>query len=147
MLTAAHCLLKRIPNEVIVVAGIHIRTDTSDYALKHTYNVSKIIVHEKYAQNRSENDIALIVLSRPVTITSNVSFICLPEMRGSIDSYIGKSAISTGWGLTDNMESARLLQQTSMDILENSDAQCKQFLSNYSTSSMYCAMGKSRTCA
>ena len=144
VLTAAHCLIKRIPNEVIVVTGIHIRTDTSSYALKGSYNVSRIIMHENYTQNGSENDIALLVLTRPVTLNSNVSFICLPDRRKAnktTDYFIGKKAISVGWGVTENSESAILLQQTSMDILKNTHEKCKLFLSNYSTSSMYCAMG------
>jgi secreted trypsin-like serine protease len=97
ILTSAHCLVKLVPNEVVAVLGILIRTDISNYALRNTYNVSKIIMHEEY-KGDDENDVALIVLSRPVNINDNVSFICLPEKTSS-DYYFGKVATAVGWGL------------------------------------------------
>ena len=82
----------------IYFLGILIRTDISQNALKNTYNVSRIIFHEDYT-GESENDVALIVLSRPVTLSTHVSFICLPDIKRSSEYYFGKSAVAIGWGL------------------------------------------------
>ena len=42
------------------------------------------------------------------------------------------------------MQSAILLQETTMNIIENTNQKCQKFLSNSSieTNSKYCAMGK-----
>ena len=99
VLTSAHCLIKVNPSELIAVLGILIRTDTSSYARSNTYRVSKFILHENYTKNQPENDIALIFLSRPVILSSNVSIICLPDMKKGSDFYFRKSAVAVGWGL------------------------------------------------
>jgi len=68
-----------------------------------------------------ENDIALLKLSSPVEVSSDVLPVCLPPSK---PTYAGKTAIATGWGTTSSGGSQpNTLREVNVPVL--SDAQCK----------------------
>lgn len=148
VLTAAHCLSKfkaTSANGLLVLAGLHIRNDLSAYAKRNTYKVRKLIVHEDYKQSTSENDIALIVLARPVELSENVSLVCLPfELSNSSNSNgsVAKSNLTfVGWGMDENQRASLELKQTTMNILDaEKSPKCSNYINERNRERIYCAM-------
>lgn len=58
--------------------------------------VSKILVHENYDEDTTENDITLIKLTAPVTLNDHVNVVCLPQR--TVTS--GQHCYITGFGDT-----------------------------------------------
>lgn len=58
--------------------------------------VSKILVHERYDQDTTENDITLLKLATPVTLNDYVNIACLPKR--TVPS--GQHCYITGFGDT-----------------------------------------------
>lgn len=139
VLTAAHCVFKLTPIELKVVVGLHIRTDISDYAIKNTYNVEEIIVNKKFNKTSSSNDIAILVLAKPVTLNQNISIICLPTTTNSND-FTGSLAIASGWGLKSDYESSTKLQQSLLTIIDKQDYRCMANLNIYNRDMVFCAL-------
>ena len=53
----------------------------------------RIFMHEQYNENTNENDIAIIRLSQPVTISDKINVICLPgpeALRANETVWVGK---------------------------------------------------------
>ena len=143
VLTAAHCLSKfKSANGLLVLAGLHIRNDLSAYAKRNTYKVRKLIVHEDYKQSTSENDIALIVLARPVELSENVSLVCLPfDLVNKTGSVARSNLTFVGWGMDEHQRAALELKKTTMNILdaETSD-KCSNYVNERNRERIYCAM-------
>ena len=139
VLTAAHCVHKLKAAQIKVVVGLHVRTDISDYALKNTHHVEKIILHEKFDKDTSSYDIAILVLSKPVTLSSNVSIICLPSTTNTT-SYIGSLVIASGWGLKSDYESSIMLQQSLLTVINKQDIRCIANLNNLNREMVFCAL-------
>jgi chymotrypsin len=143
VLTAAHCVSKLMPSQLLAVTGLHLRTDVSSYAMNNSYKVSNIFVHENYKQTTLENDIAILKLEKPVKLSSNVTAICLPERLNKTEKkYLNKTGIVTGWGLKSYSETSKQLQQTLLTILDNGDTRCSKFLNEFNKETMFCAMDR-----
>lgn len=127
ILTAAHCLsfwsmLFPRKSGLSVELGIHTVNPKSDAQL--TRRVIRVVRHLGFNSNTFRNDIAILTLESPVTFTSSVSPVCLPAL-GSNDKYINQTATILGWGTTQqNGKKASVLQQGTVQILDNS--QCKK---------------------
>ena len=58
-----------------------VRTPEDLTKMTCTYGVDKIVLYERYIQNkRDQNDIAVVHLDRTIQFRSDVKPICLPEM-------------------------------------------------------------------
>ena len=77
IITAAHCVPSVSPSQVIVYAGSNTRFSGQSRV------ASRVIVHPSYVSGTFENDIALIQLSTPLTMTSAVKPICLPSISSA----------------------------------------------------------------
>lgn len=61
--------------------------------------VRKVIVHEQFEKRAVLNDVALLILERPVDMRQpNVGLICLPDADEDMD---GRHCVSSGWGKDD----------------------------------------------
>lgn len=77
IITAAHCLSGVSASTVIVYAGSNSRFTGQSRTAYRTF------VHPSYVSDTKVNDIALIQLSTPLTMSSSVSSICIPSVSTS----------------------------------------------------------------
>ena len=79
VVTAAHCAAGFTASEYTIYAGSLIR-----WSGTQNRSVSQIIVHPDYNPYTYENDIALLQLSSPLSMSDpNVSQICLPDISSA----------------------------------------------------------------
>lgn len=96
ILTAAHLLIKMVPESLVVRAGtINILNDVDE---KHQQerNATNIIVHEGLYQKALINDIALIALEKPFKLNKAVNTICLPPQ--GVQTHANILCTTSGWG-------------------------------------------------
>ncbi|CAG9573346.1 unnamed protein product [Danaus chrysippus] len=121
--TAAHCVSRARPRDVSVWLGA-LDTTSGDKSARKIGVVQKIL-HPLFQFRMTQPDrydIALLKLSRPVTYTSHILPICLPD--GDFDLR-GKSGVIAGWGKTDTSNGhtgTNLLRSATVPIL--STEQC-----------------------
>jgi secreted trypsin-like serine protease len=77
IITAAHCLSGVRASQVIVYAGSNAPFSGQSRTAYRTF------VHPSYVSQTKVNDIALIQLGTPLTMTSSVSSICIPSVSAS----------------------------------------------------------------
>lgn len=94
VLTAAHCVRNSSPEQVNIQYGSQILArNSSELAL-----VAAIFVHPGYEpHDKFVNDIALLQLAQPVTLSKFVQPVRLPEPRQETPGNV--SAVLAGWGL------------------------------------------------
>ncbi|XP_047526412.1 chymotrypsin-2-like [Pieris napi] len=89
VLTAAHCVYRKRPDEMFIVAGSHQLNKGGD-----RYKIKKLILHEKYSKPDIKNDIAIVQIEGKFKFSDKVQPIeLLKEM-----APIGKKCLLTGWG-------------------------------------------------
>lgn len=93
ILSAAHCLV--IADEFIVALGSIKR---SDYLVK--YHTTNFAIHEEYDNARYANDIGILTLPQPVTMSEKISLISLPRKVDGDLSELFATAI--GFGFTES---------------------------------------------
>ncbi|XP_052431871.1 chymotrypsin-like protease CTRL-1 [Carassius gibelio] len=132
VLTSAQCAV--VVNSDRVILGEHNR-DSNDEPIQIEL-VSKVITHPLFNRATFNNDIALLKLSSPVTLTPRISPVCLPESNARI--VPGTRCFTTGWGQTASTSRPLVLQQTVIPII--SLALCRQtWGQNRITDAMICA--------
>uniref|UniRef100_A0A672HQU1 Plasminogen n=1 Tax=Salarias fasciatus TaxID=181472 RepID=A0A672HQU1_SALFA len=110
VVTAAHCLERSMrPAAYKVVLGIHSERGTE--SSKQERNLEKMVL----GPNRA--DIALLKLSRPVTINDKVLPACLPEKDFVVPS--GTECYVTGWGETQGTGGDGVLKEAGFPVIEN----------------------------
>uniref|UniRef100_A0A671RXS1 Suppressor of tumorigenicity 14 protein homolog n=1 Tax=Sinocyclocheilus anshuiensis TaxID=1608454 RepID=A0A671RXS1_9TELE len=140
LVTAAHCVQDNEkfnysqPDQWEVYLGLLNQGETSKSTLKH---VKRIISHPLYDHLSYDNDIALMELDSPVTLSQNIWPVCLPE--ATHDFPAGKSVWITGWGkLREEVDAiASLLQKAEVRIINNTV--CSKLMDNGITPRMICA--------
>uniref|UniRef100_A0A672JVL8 Chymotrypsin-like protease CTRL-1 n=1 Tax=Sinocyclocheilus grahami TaxID=75366 RepID=A0A672JVL8_SINGR len=97
----------------------------------------QVITHPLYSRATFNNDIALLKLSSPVTLTPRISPVCLAP--STINILPGTRCFTTGWGRTTaTTTSPEILQQTVVPII--SPAVCRQIWGQSRiTDAMICA--------
>jgi hypothetical protein len=74
VITAAHCMAGISASQVTVYAGSNIRYSGQSRV------AARVTLHPNYASSTQVNDIALIQLSTPFTMSSTVKSICIPSV-------------------------------------------------------------------
>lgn len=93
LLTAAHCLHENDPTFYRVSVGAHRREEQGEI-----YMVKKLMLHPKYNETyEPRNDIALLLLEKPIKFTVNTSAINIG--RDFIEE--NQSVHVAGWGMTE----------------------------------------------
>ncbi|XP_063222438.1 phenoloxidase-activating factor 2 [Bacillus rossius redtenbacheri] len=95
VLTAAHCVAGKESKHLKIRAG-EWDTQTKNELFPHQdRDVEKVIVHDKFYPGALYNDVALLLLSKPVDIAENVDVVCLPQQDEPMD---GRRCFASGWG-------------------------------------------------
>jgi plasminogen len=135
ILTAAHCVYDNpSPSRYTIHAGRHY-TSTDTTGIQRS-GVSRVIVHPSYNPNTINNDLALLKLSSPFSMTSHVSPVCLP----SSDAYNGQLCFVTGWGETQGTGGSGVLKQAGIKVIDSGT--CTQpgwYGSSVNPATMICA--------
>ncbi|KAF2352220.1 Serine proteases trypsin domain [Trinorchestia longiramus] len=96
ILTAAHCVATLTSvdlSRLRIVLGAHNIQRTE--ATTQTFTAKKVVRHKDYDPVRLMNDIAMITLNKPATLTQHVQPICLNSDPTSLVQEVGTVA---GWG-------------------------------------------------
>jgi hypothetical protein len=147
VLTAAHCLEQKIDDRYVPFTSTNptleslfvLRIGIHDIRLtrsEEVYGARRIFVHERFISSTFENDIAIIRLDRPVTITEHSSPICLPSNNISPGSQVTVA----GWGTvaeTSRVHS-NVLRQATVNILPATNCRVYNDV-HYDTSKQLCA--------
>ncbi|KAK9968576.1 hypothetical protein ABG768_002892 [Culter alburnus] len=135
IVTAAHCV-HEISNarDWTVYAGyltrIEMRSATGN-------SVSRIVMHD-FVPRTNENDIALMKLNRPLTITLNVRPVCLPN-KGMYFSA-PRECYVTGWGaLYSGGSSSETLQEAKIQLIDRTTCNSQQVYNGQIKDTMICA--------
>ncbi|KAK3745940.1 hypothetical protein QZH41_012752 [Actinostola sp. cb2023] len=134
VLTAAHCVDRNpTPSGYTVVVGGHRRTGST--SVQQTFNLKKLIKHHGFTMQNLKNDLALLQLERPATLSDKVNVACLP----SGDAAVGAKCYITGWGKTNGVGSGLpdILQQAALPVVSQSD--CKKKYNIADRSAHLCA--------
>ena len=91
--------------------------------LSRGYRVERVIRHPGYDAGSTDNDIALLRLSRDVEFSGSVQPACLPTQPAN--AYAGRQAAVSGWGTTaEGGETSDVLKETTVTILDQADGRC-----------------------
>ncbi|XP_047526194.1 chymotrypsin-2-like [Pieris napi] len=91
IMTAAHCLVKIKPKDIVAAAGTNLRRGGTEY------KISKFIIHEKYDRTSFANDIALMLTEEEIEFSDKVK----PVKLASRNTDPGAKCLLTGWGYTN----------------------------------------------
>jgi len=134
VLTAAHCVIYKRPQDIGVSLGEHNIKDQEFTIVK----VTDILNHPQY--NGWKYDISILTLEEKVIFSNTVYPACLPSDPS--EQYAGQLGVITGWGRTEFGSPATYLQKLDVLILPND--QCQQIYSPYYISDPnICITGKS----
>ncbi|XP_074658230.1 trypsin-like [Tubulanus polymorphus] len=110
VVTAAHCIgIGADPRRYQVALGMHTRRESD----RQVIQVEKVFAHELYDKSRTNRDITLLKLERPVKLTDRVWPACLP----SSDVYDGQKCYATGWGATKGTSNHGNLKQALLPVI------------------------------
>lgn len=136
IVTAAHCLTKLKPEDVVVVSG----TNVLRQGVTRT-NAVRLVVHKDYVPQTNDNDVALIELFEPLSITPKTKPIALLDdaQEGGILNA-GRPLMVTGWGATsEGGNVVRNLQQVSIPFVTRESCNDPLSYNGKITVNMICA--------
>ncbi|XP_006817822.1 plasminogen-like [Saccoglossus kowalevskii] len=137
IITAAHCVFGSVNQIYIfdIVAGEHNLTDPAPSRAE--YAVDKIIIHENYDASTLDNDIALLRTRTQITMTDEISEVCLPAQDRPYEDM--DEAWITGWGDSMGTSDERALQQARTQLLNTSKCNHPESYNGEVTENMICA--------
>ncbi|XP_018425949.1 PREDICTED: serine protease hepsin [Nanorana parkeri] len=142
VLTAAHCFPER--NRVVSLWRVFAGGVSQSSTGGHLMGVKGVIYHSGYLpfiypdSEENSNDIALVHLLTPFTLTEYVQPVCLPALGQQITD--GKVCTVTGWGNTQYYgQQSDTLQEASVPIISISVCNQPEYYDNQITGKMFCA--------
>ncbi|XP_049271208.1 clotting factor C-like [Rhipicephalus sanguineus] len=124
VVTAGHCVTKdrrgnlHAPEDIRLYLGKYHRDDALDDAFVQVRTLSEIHVHDDFDPAKYDADIAMVLLDRPVELSSRVQPICLPSERTSQSNIVdGHLGVATGWGQTETRSYADVLRQAVIPVV------------------------------
>lgn len=134
VVTAAHCLVDRTVQETYRVKDVlAARIYLGVYSIRSTdlpppMFAKEFVLPRDYLVDKPGNDLALIVLERPVIFDGRIAPICLPQTGDK--SYAGKMFRTAGWGLVDNHRNVTSIPKE-VDLRHIPDSTCYKMKQNY----------------
>ncbi|KAH8331842.1 hypothetical protein KR074_011125 [Drosophila pseudoananassae] len=124
VVTAAHCTDGA--SSVTASFGATVRTSPK---FSYTISSSDFIQHKNYLSLTVRNDISLIK-TPSISFSAAVNKIALPAIASSYSTYVGQTAIASGWGLTSDSATAVAKNLQFADLTVISNAECKKSFSS-----------------
>ncbi|CAF1321149.1 unnamed protein product, partial [Didymodactylos carnosus] len=140
--TAAHCVDGKPPDQILVAAGIHNKSEENNLVRR----VGQIFVHPNWSSYQNQHDIAILRLSQPLEFIYNrfLTRTCIPHVHwpNNIQDYpsAGTRLAAIGCGRTqmnDSASSPDNLLQVEVFATDNNDTICNKSL--YDTEIQFCA--------
>nr|XP_028596396.1 chymotrypsin-like elastase family member 2A [Podarcis muralis] len=138
VMTAAHCISSSRTYRVYL--GKHSLSASEKGSI--AVSPEKIIIHPKWDSSSvsSGNDIALIKLSKHVTLSDKIQLVCLPKANSILAS--NSPCYATGWGrLQTDGASPDILQQGRLLVVDYATCSKSSWWGSSVKSSMVCAGG------
>ncbi|KAK7080983.1 hypothetical protein SK128_023119 [Halocaridina rubra] len=137
ILTAAHCVIRKIPSDLYIVIGEHDWSTGTETSVTQVMAIAQIIVHVDYDSSTEDNDIALIKLSQQIVFPADnkIAPICLPDAG---NQYNDVETIVTGWG-TDSIGGSQPYELYEVTVPTMSNTQCEAYYGASITDNMICA--------
>ncbi|MFN8439189.1 MAG: serine protease [Caldilineaceae bacterium] len=126
VLTSAHCTLDE-NGKLFEVADLAILSGSRQLSAAHgeRVQVDQIVRHWAYDNAAHSNDVALLHLSKPVTVTP----IKLNRSLQNPTEISATMATVVGWGVTSEGQGADLLQSTQLPLVDQPS--CQSFYNKY----------------
>uniref|UniRef100_A0A8C2QHU4 Transmembrane protease, serine 13 n=2 Tax=Cricetulus griseus TaxID=10029 RepID=A0A8C2QHU4_CRIGR len=137
VLTAAHCFF--VTREK-VLEGWKVYAGTSNlHQLPEAASISQIIINGNYTDEQDDYDIALIRLSKPLTLSAHIHPACLP-MHGQTFS-LNETCWITGFGKTKETDekTSPFLREVQVNLIDFKKCNDYSVYDNYLTPRMMCA--------
>jgi hypothetical protein len=74
-------------SQLTIVAGLHRRSSPHPERSQRR-QIARIFNHEAYDDHTNENDVTVLRLAKPVTLTSYVNIACLPGREPGINESV-----------------------------------------------------------
>ncbi|XP_055758465.1 transmembrane protease serine 9-like [Salvelinus fontinalis] len=137
VMSAAHCFSGSSPNDWNIILGRQNQEGSNPNEVSRT--VAQIVLHPVYDSDTSDNDIALLRLTSPVTFTKYIRPVCL----AASDSFYhnGTDSWVTGWGKINegkSLPSPQALQEVEVPVVGNRQCNCLNGVGSV-TDNMLCA--------
>lgn len=138
IVTAAHCVNGRDPEDVEALLGEHDVSDDNDGATNHV--IVEITIHPRYgAAFGNDNDIAMMRMLQPITFSDKERGACRPTQDSNF--YTGKDVVVSGWGtLESGGSSPNILNLVNVDVKDNATCEL-EYPGSIDQNSMVCAGG------
>ena len=130
--TAAHCVIGKTTDELAVVLG----NENANEELKRSnyrflfkieiFPLYEILDKTMDKTFKYSSDVAVLTLDKPLVLSPQINPICLPSVAEAGETYEGKEAIVSGWGVTETGETS-VEQQMEVKIPIISNSQCRAF--------------------
>nr|CAI5830603.1 unnamed protein product [Callosobruchus analis] len=115
VLTAAHCI-DRVGNSVQVVLGAHNISNPEEEGQLRIIS-TRFIIHKEWDAKKVRNDIALVILPKPVDTSSKIKLVNLPSQK---TNYLNKKGVVSGWGASsDAGDMSPVLRKAKIKIISN----------------------------
>lgn len=124
VITAAHCV------DVVVgiqaVFGAHFIDRLESSQTRVTVRKSELAWHENYDPKNIQNDIAMISLTTPITLSDIIQVVALPQGNDLSRDFSGETAVVSGWGrFSSSPVLSKTLRFVEVTVIKNKD--CLQF--------------------
>ncbi|XP_077334445.1 chymotrypsinogen A-like [Lithobates pipiens] len=132
VVTAAHCGV--LTTDVVVLGEFD---QSSNAEPIQVLSVGRVFRHPQYSSFTIVNDITLIKLATPATLTNRVSPVCLAATADAFNG--GERCVTSGWGYTNAAAQTKpaKLQQVALPLLSNT--QCQTYWGTRIRDTMICA--------
>jgi len=133
ILTAAHCVTEPVLS-LFVVVGAH----DIDGSFKNDsiYGISNAYIHPNYNESELRSDIAILKLNKPISFSSKVYPVCLPNSSNMSVVY-DKKVVVIGWSFVSNDTSFRMVLQNAILRVTTNSSICSA-LDDYNPKENYC---------
>jgi len=135
IISAAHCFRGNSPTAFSFRFGRHTKAGTDQF--EQIATAGTVVIHEMYNPLTINNDVAVIRVTPAVTVTNQVSAVCLPkdltELPEDYNVHI------TGWGATEGTCCATVLKQVMVPIVGRTKCNTVPYYNGAITIGMICA--------